>query len=56
VRYPGTEKSSDAKPRLARATDWRKTDYGDIGVGQRVFFTDTGDEYDILSLRSVEMA
>lgn len=56
VRYPGTEKSSDAKLRLARATDWCKTDHGDIGLGQRVYFTDTGDEYDVLSLRSVEMA
>jgi protein involved in temperature-dependent protein secretion len=55
VRYPGTESSSDAKLRLARATTWCKTDRGEIGLGQRTFFTDSGAEYDLLSLRSVEM-
>lgn len=56
VRYPGTEKDSDTRLRLSRATDWRKTDHGDIGIGQRLYFTDAGDEYDVLSLRSIEMA
>jgi type VI secretion system protein ImpE len=56
VRYPGTESSSDGRLRLSRATDWRKADHGDAGIGQRIYFTDAGDEYDILSLRTVEMA
>ncbi|HEX5280058.1 MAG TPA: type VI secretion system accessory protein TagJ [Micropepsaceae bacterium] len=56
VRYPGTETNADSRLRLSRLTDWRKTGHGDIGMGQRLYFTDAGDEYDVLSLRSIEMA
>jgi type VI secretion system protein ImpE len=55
VRYPGTEANSDEEFRLARKTDWQ--DVGDetyIGIGQRMFATDTG-EFPLLDTRVIEL-
>ena len=41
TRYPGTERETDDKLRLARATDWREQPGGGWhGVGQRMLATD----------------
>lgn len=55
TRYPGTETSTDAAARLARATTW--SDAGAetfVGQGQRLLTTDQND-YAILDLRSLKM-
>ncbi|MGV3533489.1 MAG: type VI secretion system accessory protein TagJ [Chthoniobacteraceae bacterium] len=54
TRYPRTELSSDGALRLARKTEWE--DAGEevfIGLGQRVFATDTSD-VPLLEVRSIE--
>jgi type VI secretion system protein ImpE len=51
VRYPGSERSSDAGIRLARRTDWVEGQRGEEGLGQRQWFVDDGTEFGILSLR-----
>lgn len=55
VRYPETEANNDEEFLLARKTDWR--DAGDetyIGIGQRMFATDTG-EFPLLDTRHIEL-
>ena len=53
TRYPGSERSTDAGIRLARMTDWQ--DCGDdyyIGLGQRMFATDSGD-FALMDVRQI---
>lgn len=52
TRYPGTEISADGAALLARKTDW--TEKGDlsVGIGQRIFATDSA-ETPILELRKL---
>lgn len=55
TRYPGTERETDAKLRLARATDWREQPGGAWhGVGQRMLTTDQS-ELALLDVRVVEL-
>jgi type VI secretion system protein ImpE len=55
VRYPGTEGSPDGPLRLARRTEWlEKPGETFLGLGQRVFATDTG-EHPLLSCREIEL-
>ncbi len=53
ARYPGSEAETDTALRLGRSTDWRDGPGGQAGVGQRLFNLSTGDDRDLLSLRSL---
>jgi type VI secretion system protein ImpE len=55
VRYPDTEACNDDSLRLARRTEWKQQP-GEtyLGVGQRVFATDSGD-HPLLECRSIEL-
>ena len=43
VRYPGTEKTGDNLAKLSRKTEWTDQGGTSVGVGQRLFTTDTAD-------------
>ncbi|MDB5695600.1 MAG: ImpE protein [Sphingomonas bacterium] len=53
TRYPGSEASDDVNERLGRATGWRDTDWGQAGSGQHLLALSTGDDRDLLSVRSL---
>jgi type VI secretion system protein ImpE len=54
VRYPGSETAEDTGIRLARTTQWETQPGGaDLGLGQRLFATDT-DDFPLLELRQLE--
>lgn len=55
VRYAGTETAADETLKLARGTTWQEavTDCF-LGLGQRVFATDTGD-HPLLECRTIEL-
>jgi type VI secretion system protein ImpE len=53
TRYPGSEASNDISERLGRATGWRETDWGQAGSGQHLWALSTGDDCDLLSVRSL---
>lgn len=54
ARYPGTEKAADPAVRLGRMTSWEALEDGsNLGLGQRVFATDSGDE-PLLEIRKLE--
>lgn len=52
-RYPGSETADDVNERLGRATGWHDTDWGQAGSGQHLWALSTGDERDLLSVRSL---
>jgi type VI secretion system protein ImpE len=52
VRYPETEKLGDSVAKLSRKTDWIDRAGSSIGIGQRLFTTDT-NEHSILELREL---
>jgi type VI secretion system protein ImpE len=55
TRYPGTETAADPALRLSRRTEWQERSADTyIGLGQRVFITDTG-ETALLDVRSIEI-
>lgn len=55
TRYPGSESSNDDAVRLARRTDWiEKPGEAYLGLGQRMFATDTG-EYSLMQARKIEL-
>ena len=51
VRYPGTEAGDDNILKLARGTIWGDEPWGQSGLGQHVWSTDSEAEIDLLSLR-----
>jgi type VI secretion system protein ImpE len=55
TRYPDSEASEDNAIRLARKTEWNE-EAGEtfIGLGQRVFATDTG-EFPLLQMRKLQL-
>ncbi len=53
ARYPGTESSEDSQQRLARATGWAATPWGDAGLGQHLWTTSDGEDHGLLSLRTL---
>jgi type VI secretion system protein ImpE len=53
TRYAGTERSDDGKLKLARKTEWLDKGGTNIGLGQRILATDTG-EYPLLEIRTLE--
>ncbi len=55
TRYPGSEASADDAVRLARKTEWiEKPGEVYIGLGQRMFATDTGD-FSLLQIQQIEL-
>ncbi|RZL79077.1 MAG: tetratricopeptide repeat protein [Sphingomonas sp.] len=56
ARYPGTESLGDADEKLARSTSWRQGASGPVGSGQRLFSLSSGDEQNLLSVRSLVFA
>ena len=53
TRYPGSETANDVNERLARATAWRDTAAGQVGSGQHLWALSTGEDRDLLSVRSL---
>jgi type VI secretion system protein ImpE len=53
TRYPGTVASADAALLLARRTDWTVHGGAQLGLGQRLFATDSGD-YALQDTRTIE--
>ncbi|HEY4328618.1 MAG TPA: type VI secretion system accessory protein TagJ [Phycisphaerae bacterium] len=54
VRYPGTEKTTDGPALLARKTDWVERGDISVGIGMRLFATDSG-ETPILEVRKITL-
>ena len=53
ARYPGTEAGGSADEVLARATSWLETPLGDAGRGQHLWTFSSGEDRELLSLRTV---
>jgi type VI secretion system protein ImpE len=53
ARYPGSEASGDVNERLGRATSWTDAPWGQSGSGQHLWTLSTGDDRDLLSVRSL---
>ena len=53
ARYPGTETAGDTPQRIGRATGWTDRDWGQEGVGQRLWATSDGDDRALLELRKL---
>ena len=53
ARYPGSESAADVNERLARATGWTDTGWGQAGSGQHLWSLSTGDDRDLLSVRTL---
>jgi type VI secretion system protein ImpE len=56
ARYPGTESAEDSQERLARATSWTATAWGEAGSGQHLWTLSDGEDHGLLSLRSLVFA
>lgn len=55
TRYPGSESSANPELRRAQRTEWQELPDGAcLGLGQRMFFTDSG-EYSLMDLRAVDL-
>lgn len=53
ARYPGTESVETPMTRIGRGTDWAPTEWGDRGIGQHLWTLSTGEDRDLLSLRTL---
>ncbi len=53
ARYPGTADSTDEGKRLGRETGWTDRDWGQEGVGQRLWMFSDSDDIGILDLRNL---
>jgi type VI secretion system protein ImpE len=53
TRYPGSEASTDINERLGRATGWRDTPAGQAGSGQHLWALSTGEDRDLMSVRTL---
>ena len=54
ARYPGTEAAESGLVRLGRMTDWQDRDWGQQGLGQRVWVFSDGPDRGLLELRRIE--
>ena len=52
-RYPGSEASADPQEKLARVTNWTAGPGGETGLGQRLLTLSSGEDRDLLSIRSI---
>lgn len=53
ARYPGTEFSADSAARLSRETRWDEKDWGEAGLGQRLWTLSDGEDRGLLTLRNL---
>lgn len=54
ARYPGTVASDNDTLKLGRSTDWLDRDWGQEGLGQRLWTTSSGDDdHGLLALREL---
>lgn len=53
ARYPGTENADDDALRLARSTDWIDRDWGQAGMGQRLWTLSDGEDVGLLTVREL---
>jgi type VI secretion system protein ImpE len=53
ARYPGSEAAGESAIVLARATNWADRDWGQAGVGQRVWSLSDGSDVGILGIKSI---
>jgi len=53
ARYPGSEQSPSALVRLGRETDWAAQDWGEAGLGQRLWSLSDGSDCGLLDLREL---
>ncbi len=56
ARYPGTETLGAADERLTRSTGWRDEPWGQAGSGQHLWSLSTGEDRDLLSVRTLTFA
>ncbi|PEQ14584.1 virulence protein SciE type [Novosphingobium sp. PC22D] len=53
ARYPGTDSAQDDSLRLCRSTDWVDRDWGQEGLGQRLWTLSGGEDVGLLSVREL---
>ena len=53
TRYPGTENAGEGALRLGRSTDWVERDWGQAGLGQRLWVLSGDEEVGLLSVREL---
>ena len=54
ARYPGSAEAGDPALALGRRTEWRQDGDWHLGLGQRMFATDTGEQ-SLLNVRRIEI-
>lgn len=54
ARYPGSEATDNDAEKLGRVTDWIERDWGQQGIGQRLWTLSDGSDRGLLELRSLE--
>lgn len=54
ARYPGSERSPDPLIQLGRSTQWQDHDWGQTGLGQRLWGGSGEEDRGLLGLRSLE--
>nr|WP_280526271.1 type VI secretion system accessory protein TagJ [Novosphingobium marinum] len=54
ARYPGTDTDGTNDQKLARVTDWQEREWGDAGIGQRLWTLSDGTDKGIFELRNLE--
>lgn len=53
ARYPGSEHSADTAVQMARATHWEPTAWGEAGLGQHLLTLSSGEDQELLALRTL---
>lgn len=53
ARYPGSEGSADDGERLGRVTNWQECEWGQQGVGQKLWMFSEGDELGLLEIQNL---
>lgn len=53
ARYPGSEICADVAIQLGRATRWEPAAWGDAGLGQHLLSLSSGDDQELLALRTL---
>jgi type VI secretion system protein ImpE len=53
ARYPGSESSAEGGEKLGRVTSWREAEWGDVGMGQRLWTLSDGSDRGLLELRNL---
>jgi type VI secretion system protein ImpE len=53
ARYPGSEESADDAVRLGRVTNWQECEWGQQGIGQKLWMFSEGDELGLLEIQNL---